>query len=367
MDNLFYEIALSKVMNVGPITAKILISYCGSAEAVFKEKKHRLEKIPNIGVLTLDQINIDLVSKDTERELEFIRKRNIEVLYFLNTNYPSRLKHYSESPIILYYLGSTDLNHPRTIAVVGTRDISEYGKSVTQNLISALSQSDVVVISGLAYGVDSMAHKSCISENIPTIGVLGHGLDKIYPAENSKLAEKMILNGGLLTQFGIGTKPDRENFPLRNRIVAGISDAVVVIETKKKGGSIITAELANEYNKDVFAFPGRITDENSLGCNELIKTNKAMLIESANDIINIMQWTNDKSELRSKFTPELFIELNDEENMIVEKLNRNDKKHIDLLHNQLNFTPGILASNLLTLEFKGVIKELPGKYYLLNN
>ncbi|MEP7194925.1 MAG: DNA-processing protein DprA [Saprospiraceae bacterium] len=361
----FYEIALSKILNIGPILAKSLISYCGSAEAVFKEKKSKLQRIPNIGPITIDQINLEKVVESTEKEIDFCSKNNIQILYFLESNYPSRLKHFPESPIILYYKGTADLNHYRTISIVGTRKITEYGKGITQSLVKDLRVSNLIIISGLAHGVDSMAHKSCLLEEIPTIGVLGHGLDIIYPYENRNLADKMIHHGGLLTQFGIETKPDKENFPLRNRIVAALSDAVVVVETKKKGGSMITAEFANDYNKDVFAFPGRTYDEFSEGCNELIRLNKASIIQSAQDLLEVMQWDTEKSKLLAERRSELVFELEPDEHMVVEILDRDTKMHIDLLHKKLKFTPGALATILLNLEFRGVIKELPGKNYLL--
>ncbi len=367
MYELYYELALSKVQHVGPVTAKNLISYCGSAEAVFKEKKSRLKIIPNIGPTIVEQIDLERIKSQVDQEIKFLEKEKVKVLFYLKNDYPSRLKHYPESPTILYYKGTIDLNHPRTLAVVGTRNMTEYGRTLTEKLIQGLKNADVLVISGLAYGVDSTAHRTAVIEEIPTLGVLGHGLDKLYPFENKNLAEKMKNHGGLLSQFGIKTKPDRENFPLRNRIVAALSDAVVVVETKNSGGSIITAEFANEYNKDVFAFPGRVQDEYSAGCNGLIKNNKAMLIESSQDVLDTMQWVKDKKVLTSIMKPELVFELSPDENSIVSMLDQSNKTHIDQIHSRLRFTPGSLAGLLLNLEFKGVIKELPGKFYLLNN
>ncbi|NOT36744.1 MAG: DNA-protecting protein DprA [Saprospiraceae bacterium] len=367
MSPYYYEIALSKIPHVGPVSARLLISYCGSAEAVFKEKKSKLLAIPGIGPSTVDQLRIETVQKEIEQEIQFLNKYNISALYYLDKAFPSRLKHFSDIPILLYYKGNGDLNQLRTVAIVGTRNVTEYGKMVTHRIITELKSAEVVIVSGLAYGVDTIAHRQCIQEEIPTIGVLGHGLDKMYPASNKSLADKMIFNGGLLTQFGINTKPDRENFPARNKIIAALADATIVIESRKKGGSIITAEFANEYNKDVFAVPGRINDEFSEGCNELIRLNKAMILHSAEDLMEVMQWKLDKKELFSKRRAELVFDLEPDENSVVNVLDRENKIHVDLLHKKLNFTPGLLAAILLNLEFKGVIKELPGKYYLLNN
>ncbi|MCC6816093.1 MAG: DNA-protecting protein DprA [Saprospiraceae bacterium] len=367
MSSLYYEIALSKVFHVGPINARLLISYCGNAEAVFKEKKSKLLKIPGIGKATIDQINLESVLEATEKEIEFVDKNQLKTFFFLNEDYPSRLKNYADTPIILYYKGTVDLNFPRMIAIVGTRNISEYGKQVTCKLIKEINSAQVVVVSGLAYGVDTEAHRQCLLENIPTIGVLGHGLDKTYPSGNRKLAEKMTSNGGLLTQFGIRTVPDRENFPLRNKVIAALSDVTLVVESRIKGGSIITAEFANDYNKDVFAVPGRVNDELSEGCNHLIKNNKANIFSSTDDLLEFMQWKQNKKELFASKKSELVFDLEPDENAVVSVLHNNNKIHIDYLHKCLTFTPGLLASLLLNLEFKGVVKELPGKFYILNS
>lgn len=367
MNPYYYEIALSKVPHVGPISSRLLISYCGCAEAVFKEKKRKLLTIPGIGLSTINQIDLDKVKDETEKEIQFIERHKISTLYFLGKEYPSRLKHFADTPIILYYKGNFDLNHIRTVAVVGTRNVTEYGKQITTRLISELKSFDILVISGLAYGVDTIAHRHCIQEEVPTVGVLGHGLDKLYPATNRTLADKMILHGGLLTQFGINTKPDRENFPARNKIIAALADATIVIESRKKGGSIITAEFANEYNKDVFAIPGRLNDEMSEGCNELIKNNKAMILNSAEELLEVMQWKQDKKQIFSNKKAELVFDLEPDEHMVVNALDSSNKIHIDLLHKKLNFTPSLLVAILLNLEFKGLVQELPGKYYVLKN
>ncbi len=363
-DELLYNIALTKIDKVGAVTAKTLISYCGSAKEIFKEHKSRLMKIPQVGSAIANATKDKVVFEKAEKEIEFILKNEVNVLFYLDDNYPYRLKNYTDSPVILYYQGNANLNKEKVIAVVGTRRITEYGKDLVSHLIKGIVDQDILVVSGLAYGVDSLAHKLCVHEQIHTVGVLGHGLDRIYPLENKKLSLQMLKCGGLLTEFGIDTKPDRENFPMRNRIVAGMSDAVVVVETKRDGGSMITAEIANNYNKDVFAFPGRINDNLSSGCNYLIKNHKAQLIESPEDLILNMRW--DVSNTRNKqIQQKMFIDLTDEEQSIVKILQNGNDAHVDIFYQNLELSPSKLASVLLHLEFNGVIKALPGKKYSL--
>jgi DNA processing protein len=363
-DELLYNIALTKVEKVGAVTAKTLISYCGSAKEVFNERKTKLVKIPQVGFAIASAIKANHVLEKAEKEIAFIQENDIQVLFYLNDDYPYRLKNYNDSPILLYYKGNADLNQEKIIAVVGTRRISEYGKDIVMQLIKGIGEQNILVVSGLAYGVDSMAHKQCVLEQIPTVGVLGHGLDRIYPFENKKLSMQMLECGGLLTEFGMNTKPDRENFPMRNRIVAGMCDAVIIVETKRDGGSMITAEIANNYNKDVFAYPGRNHDLLSSGCNYLIKSHKAQLIENPDDLILNMRWdvTNTSNK---QVQQKLFIELTEEEQLIVNILQKDNVVHVDVFYQNLELSPSKLASLLLNLEFNGVIKSLPGKRYSL--
>lgn len=365
-NELLYKIALTKIENVGAVTAKTLISYCGSAKAVFEQKSSALMKIPQIGNVISHAIRDTEIFKKAEAEIRFIEKNQIKVLFYLDDHYPHRLKNYQDSPVLLYYMGNADLNADKIIAVVGTRRISEYGKDLVTQLIHDIAGQQILVVSGLAYGVDSLAHKLCLQDKIETIGVLGHGLDRIYPLENKNLSQQMIHCGGLLTEFGSGTKPDRENFPMRNRIVAGMSDAIIVIETRRDGGSMITAEIANSYNKDVFAFPGKIADGISNGCHHLIKTNKAQLIENATDLICNMNW--DVQHLSNRVQQQkLFIELTEDETQVVKLLQTSEEIHVDSFHKNLNLSPGKLAGLLLNLEFQGIVKSLPGKRYALIN
>ncbi|MBK9629942.1 MAG: DNA-protecting protein DprA [Saprospiraceae bacterium] len=367
MEEKLYQIALHQADMVGPVIAKSLVAYCGEASKIFSTPINKLRKIPNIGELTAHAIKNFNAWDRVEKELKFIEDHQIKLLFYTDPEYPSRLRNINDSPLLLYYKGNADLNAIRTVGIVGTRMVTEYGKLLTENLVSFLSDFQVCVLSGLAYGVDTVAHKSSVGLNIPTIGILGHGLDRIYPSQNTSLAKKMCEHGGLLTEFNINTRPDKQNFPMRNRIVAGMSDAVVVVETKKEGGSLITAQLANDYNKDVFAFPGRIDDEFSAGCHSLIKDHKAHLIESGADLVALMNWDRSEDLNLSTNQPLLFHDLSSDEQNLLETLKTKQKVHIDLLHQTLTFTPGTLAGLLLGLQLKGLIKEMPGKMYSLSS
>jgi len=356
--------ALTRLNGIGPILSRQLISHCGSAEEVFKSSMSALSKIPQIGNQKARLIKYDDVAEDVDKELEFAEKKGVSVLTYLDEAYPRRLNNYEDAPIILYYKGTVDLNALRTVAIVGTRKPTDYGILSCEKIVEDLGKYDPIIVSGMAYGVDSTAHRSSVRNNIPTIGVLGHGLDRLYPPTNRDLAAKMIENGGLLTEFPSGTNPDRENFPMRNRIIAALSDVVIVIESKRKGGSMITADLANGYFKDVFALPGRINDDHSSGCNLLIKSLKASLLESAKDIAYIMRW---EERTDTKKQQELFIELNEIETKIIDHFRSSKEKEItiDKLHYQLQLPVSQLSGLLLELEFKGMIKSLPGKKYVL--
>lgn len=362
LDKHMFEIALNKIPSVGPVLAKLLISYSGGAEAVFKEKKSNLLRIPHIG----EKIASHILKADPEKlartELLFIDKNDIQVLSYTNPAYPQRLLEYEDSPLLLYYKGDADLNASRTVAIIGTRKPTEYGKMQVEKLTQELTPFKPVIISGLAYGIDTKAHQSALADGLSTIGILGHGLDRLYPAQNKKLATQMLhTTGGLLTEFTSGTKPDAVNFPMRNRIIAALSDVVVVIESAETGGSIITAELANSYHKDVFAFPGKISDTYSQGCNKLIKQHKASLIESAADIGYIMRWEAGETAIQ----PTLFLDLQPDEQLIYDYLKDNPEVQFDHLHMKIDLPIGQLSSLLLTMEFSGIVKSLPGKRYML--
>lgn len=362
-EELKLRIALTLLEGVGSVTARNLVSYCGSVEAVFKEKKKNLEKIPGIGPATAEKIISHNTFERAEKELVFIERHEIKPLFYLDKEFPSRLKNCSDAPVMLYYKGTADLNHHRLIAIVGTRNASDYGKQMTEKITEELKAYDVIVVSGLAYGIDIAAHKAAIKNEMPTIGVLGHGLDRIYPAIHKPVAETMMEQGGLLTEFMTGTKPDKENFPQRNRIVAGMCDAALVIEAAKSGGALITAEIANSYNRDVFAVPGRTNDTYSAGCNYFIKMNKAALVESAVDIAGMMQWNIEKRENEKPKQRQLFVELTEEEKQLADLIAQNGKTHIDIITSSVLMPVSKISATLLSLEFKGLIKSMPGKMY----
>lgn len=365
-EKLMYQIALTLIPKVGDVLSKNLISYCGGVEEIFKTPMKKLEKIPGIGPAIAKSIAEFDDWKTPEKEIEFIRKNKIKTLFFLDENYPQRLKNNSSAPILLFYKGEADLNLQRMIAVVGTRAATDYGKEITEKLIEELSPYQPTIISGLAYGIDIYAHKSALKNNLKTIGVLGHGLNTIYPKTHRSTAVKMIEQGGLLTEFSSQSDFDKENFPKRNRIVAGMCDCIIVVESAVKGGALITAELGNMYNKDVFAFPGRSGDKFSEGCNYFIKQNKAMLVESAEDIAMNMSWETKSSNENKVMQKNLFLDLDENEIKIVELLKENKNElPIDEITFQSNMNSSSLAATLLNLEFKGVIKGLPGKVFKL--
>ena len=364
-ENLKYNIALTLLPNVGDILAKRLVAYCGSAQAIFKEKKSSLEKIPGIGSLIAKSVINQTVFERAEEEIKYINDNNISPLFYLDSNYPKRLLHCADSPIMLYYKGNANLNAEKIISIVGTREATEYGKKICEKLIADLAVYNVVIVSGLAYGIDIYAHKAALYNKLPTVCALAHGLDRIYPAIHQSTANKMLEGGGWLSDFISKTIPDRENFPRRNRIVAGISDATIVIESKKKGGSLITAEIANSYNRDVFAFPGRVDDLCSEGCNNIIKQNTAALIQSASDLIYILGWEQSKG-LKAPQQKKLFLELSKEEELLMTVLKEKDLTTIDDICFASKLPMSKVSALLLTLEFSGIVKSFPGKTYRLN-
>ena len=363
MDELLYKVAITLIPNVGPVTTRNLVSYCGGVKAIFEARKRELLKVPGIGHHIADNIvNQDVLGR-AEEELRFIDKHGIRALFYLDDDYPRRLRHYPDSPAVLYYKGSADLNAGRVVAIVGTRSPSVHGVHTCEELIEGLKPYGAIIISGLAYGIDITAHRKCLNLQIPTIGVLGHGLQRIYPPQHQAVARAMAKDGGLLSEYPGPTLPDREHFPMRNRIIAGLCDALVVVETKRRGGSMISAHIANDYNKDVFAVPGRIKDSCSEGCNHLIKTHKAALIESAADIAYVMRW--EEPGAPKAIQKQLFVELTAAEKIVVDLLNQYEAIGIDQLTGTMQVANSQMASLLLELEFKGIIRALPGKRYVL--
>jgi len=363
---LLYKIALTMIPGIGDVYGKKLVAYCGGVEDIFRKTRKELTSHKEFSQALINKIieGRDEALRKAEKELRFIEKHRITTIFFLDKEYPYRLSNCIDSPVMLYYKGNADLNHSRIIGIVGTRSATEYGKTVCTKIVKGLTETKVLVVSGLAHGIDSYAHKIALLNGLPTIAVLGHGLDRIYPAENRTLAEKILNNGGLLTEFTSNTEPDRENFPMRNRIIAGLCDAVVVIEAANKGGALITADIANSYDRDVFAVPGRVGDEYSSGCNKFIKTQRAAMIETADDIKYLMKW-DIKKDTGQGHQQKLFVELTPEEQTITDLLKKNGDSGIDLLVTESGLTSSKTAAILLNLEFNGVIKCLPGKRYQL--
>lgn len=362
-DQLLYQIGITLIPGVGDVLGKKLVAWCGGPEAVFREKKRQLEKIPGIGQHTVVNILQQTVLKRAEEEMEFLQRKQFRALFYLDKAYPKRLQHCADSPMMLYYNGSTDLNAERVIGVVGTRSATEYGKQLCEQLAEDFRHDAVLIVSGLAYGIDTAAHRAALKHGLPTIGVLAHGLDRIYPYVNRSMAERMTEQGGLLTEFMNGTIPDRENFPRRNRIVAGMIDALVVVESARKGGALITADIANSYSRDVFAFPGRVGDVYSTGCNYLIRTNRAALIESASDLKYALGWDNKRGV--PTVQTRLFRDYSTEEQQVIQAFEGQQEAGIDDIMLRSGLTASKLAGVLLALEFDAVLLALPGKKYRL--
>lgn len=367
MTDLIYQLALTEVPNIGCVQAKILVQHIGEAEKIFKARQSTLEKIEGIGTVRAKSITAFTDFSSGEEEIKFIEKFKIKPLFITDKNYPQRLLNCYDSPTLLYYKGVADLNASKIVAIVGTRSHTDYSKKMTDKLVQELSAQNILIVSGMAFGVDAIAHKAALKNNLPTVGVLGHGLDQIYPTDHAGLAKDIVkYNGGLLTEFRSKTKPDKHNFPARNRIVAGMSDATIVIESGIKGGSMITAELANGYNKDVFAFPGKVTDNKSAGCNYLIKSNKAILLTDALELIEIMGWEEKSRKSGVRSQREIFIELSKEEKIIIDILNEKETVHIDEINLRSGLSSSAIAAAILNLELQNVVNGLPGKMYKLN-
>jgi len=365
MKDLIYKIGITRIPLVGAVTARNLIGYCGGPRAVFEARKRELLRIPGIGERTADSILRQRVLLEAEAELEFLEKHEVQALFYLDPGYPHRLKHFPDSPVMLYYRGNADLDTRRIVAIVGTRRPSVHGRAFCENLIEELQPYSPLIISGLAYGIDITAHRRCLKAGLPTVGVLGHGLSRIYPPQHLSVAQEMCRDGGLLTEYTSQTDPEREHFPMRNRIIAGLCDALLVIETARRGGSMISAELANSYHKDVFAVPGRVQDRQSEGCNLLIKSHKAALLESAADLAYVMGW--EKAGQQQAIQTSLFTELSEAEKLVVNLLRETEIAGIDQLTTGSRKSNSEMATLLLNLEFKGLVKSLPGKRYALVN
>lgn len=369
-DKRLYQVALTMIPGVGDITARNILETVGDEEEIFKSGKKALSAIKGIPSKVIDQILNPEVLQNAEKELNFVEKNNISTFFINEENYPKRLTDCSDAPILIYFKGNADLNAKKIISIVGTRKSTNYGHNFCEAFLEEISAiyPDTLIVSGLAYGIDIHAHRSALKSKLPTVGILAHGLDIIYPATHRQTAKEMISHGGLLTDFPSNTEPERFNFVKRNRIIAGLADAVIVVESDEKGGSLITAEIANSYCRDVFSLPGRIADKSSKGCNKLIANHKADLFKSTQYFLEQMGWENQPKSAKAKAKPkqqELFLTLTPEEQRIVDKLTSVEEIHIDQLSRELGTPSYMLFTTLLQLEMKGVIKNLPGNLYAL--
>lgn len=360
--DLLYTLALQHVPNIGDITAKRLINHCGSAQAVLKEKKQNLLRIDGIGSVILGDLQNTEYLKQAEKELEFINSNHFIVSYFKENDYPDKLKHCIDGPILLFQTGNIKLKQQHIISIVGARKITTSGIAFCEDLVARLVPYNPIIVSGFAYGTDITAHKAAIKHNLQTIGCLAHGLNTIYPKVHKRYMADMEKNGGFFTDFWSSDKFDKRNFLKRNRIIAGLSEATIVIESAEKGGSLVTADIANSYNRDVFAVPGRTTDSQSIGCNNLIKHQKAHMLTTPIDIPYILNW-NLEDDKKPVIQKQLFVELEATEKIIYNYLKQNEKQQLDVIAINCVLPIFKVASILLTMELKGVIRPLPGKLF----
>jgi DNA processing protein len=359
--DLFHLMALQRVEGVGDIMAKKLLTHCGTAEAVFNSKTSQLAAIDGVGAMLLKSLKDKTVFEKANRELEFIQLNGIKVTSFQDEDYPDRLKHCFDGPVLLFSSGNINLKNRKIISIVGTRQITSYGTEFCRKVIEDIAPLDPIIVSGFAYGVDIVAHQLAMDNNLQTIGVVAHGLNQIYPKTHKKYVAKVEENGGFMTEFWSTSNPDKENFVRRNRIVAGMSEATIVIESADRGGSLITANMANDYNRDVFAVPGRVTDKYSQGCNNLIKTQKANVLTSAADLVYILNWDVEKKS--QAVQKQLFVTLDEDEQKVYDYLLKTGKELMDIIALRCDFPIYRISGLLLNMELKGVIRPLPGKLF----
>jgi DNA processing protein len=364
---IIHRIALSMLKGIGPVNARNLVAYCGGVEPLFTDKAVRrsLQKVPGIGPVLAASILNTKVLMQAEKELGYARKHQLRVLFYLDDDYPKRLRHCEDAPVLLFMRGNADLDTERSVSIVGTRSPTDHGKRMCEELVEGLRESGAMIVSGLAYGIDIVAHRAALKAGLNTIGCVAHGLDRLYPGEHMNTAKEMLAQGAIVSELPSGAPFVPGNFPARNRVIAGLSDCTIVIESGKKGGSLITADIANSYDREVMAFPGRPSDARSEGCNRLIKDNKAHLITSATDVLKLMEW-EPRAKKKAAVQNTLFTELLPEEQLLVNIIKAQGKADIDTLCFQGNILPHKASTILLNLEFSGVVRALPGKVYALN-
>ena len=361
-DELIAVLRLQNIPNIGDVSAKKLIAHCGSPFAIFNDKLQNLLKIDGIGTFTIKGLHDTEHFEAAEKELQYIQDHDIAYSYFTDNDYPRYLKHCIDGPLIIFKKGNIDFEERKIISIVGTRNITSYGTAFCEKLIEDLAPLDPIIVSGFAYGVDICAQKTAIKHGLQTIGCLAHGLNQIYPKIHSKFVPNVEKNGGFVTEFWSSSNPDRENFLKRNRIIAGMSEATIVVESAEKGGSLVTADIANSYNREVFAVPGRAQDKYSSGCNNLIKQQKANMITSAADLIYLLNWELEQKETKP-IQKQLFIELDEVEKAIYSYLQTEGKQLLDSIALDCKLPIFKASSTLLNMEMKGVIRPLPGKLF----
>lgn len=363
-DELTALLTLNRIDGLGSAGARFLYEQLGSAKEIFKCREHLKELIPGVRQSLIEALDCSGYYSFVREELEFIERHGISCITFADEDYPVRLRDCCDAPLVLFKMGNANLNALHIVSIVGTRKATDYGLGVCRSFIRELCRlcPDIVVISGLAYGIDVQAHKSALSAGCSTIGVLAHGLDMIYPSSHRSIAKSMLEDGALVTEFMSRTVPFKKNFVKRNRIIAGLADATVVIESRAKGGSLVTAEIAESYNRDCFAFPGSVGDPCSVGCNELIRTNRANLITSAEDFLSAMNWrTGAETAPVQKL---LFPDLSDDEKRVFERIRlKAHGVHLNTVMVDCNIPYTKLTSILFSLEMKGLIKASPGSVY----
>lgn len=364
---LIHRIALSLLKGIGPVNARNLVAYCGGVDPLFTDPAIRrsLRKIPGIGPTLAASILGSSVIKAAEKELSFIRKMKLRTLFYLDEDYPKRLRQCADAPVLLFVKGNAELDPPRSVSIVGTRTPTEQGKRLCEELVEGLVESGATIVSGLAYGIDIVAHRAALRNGLQTIGCVAHGLDRIYPGEHAATAKEMCGQGALISELTSGSTFAPGNFPARNRVIAGLSDCTVVVESGPKGGSLITADIADSYDREVMAFPGRPTDSHSIGCNRLIQQNKAHLATCAQDVLKLMEWLP-RAKKQEAVQSVLFTDLLPDEQILVDLIKAQGKIDIDTLCFRSRMLPHKASGILLNLEFNGVVRSLPGKVYELN-
>lgn len=361
-DEFIALLRLQHVPNIGDVTTKKLIAHCGSPLAVFSDKKQHLLKIDGIGTYTLNGLYDAEHLEAAKSEYGYVTKKGIEHTYFMDADYPDYLKHCIDGPLLLFKRGNIELEGRKIISVVGTRNITSYGAAFCERFIEEIAPLNPIIVSGFAYGVDITVQKAAVKHGLQTIGCLAHGLNQIYPKVHAKYLADVEKNGGFFTEFWSTSNPDRENFLKRNRIIAGMTEATVVVESAEKGGSLVTADIANSYNRDVYAVPGRAGDKFSLGCNNLIKQQKAQMLTSAADLVYLLGW-----DVEEKKTPlvqkQLFVEMDDTEKSIYGFLQKQGKQLLDSIALECQLPVFKVSSTLLNMEMKGIVRPLPGKLF----